>query len=183
MTTRDETSPERPLIVVAVGTDHHPFSRVVGWVDRWLARGAGDRVDCVVQHGSAPAPRWGQARAYLEHWEFTDLVSRASVIVCHGGPATIAECRRLGRLPIVVPRRPEYGEHVDNHQVLFTARLADKKFVQLASSEDELAALLDGALADQGRYTVDLDAQLPVAAAVRRFEELVASLAPTPAQS
>jgi UDP-N-acetylglucosamine transferase subunit ALG13 len=182
VTGRDEPSPERPLIVVAVGTDHHPFGRVIDWVDRWLARGGADRVECVMQHGSAPAPRWGEPRAFLEHAEFTDLVARARVVVCHGGPATIAECRRLGRLPLVVPRRPEYGEHVDNHQVLFTARLADKKLVQLASSEDELAALLDDALADRDRFTVDLDSALPVAAAVRRFEELVASLAPTPAR-
>lgn len=184
MSRREEDEPaERPLVVVAVGTDHHPFGRLVGWVDRWLARGGADRVECVVQHGTAPAPRWGTPRAYLEHAEFTELVARAAVVVCHGGPATIAECRRIGRLPVVVPRRVEHGEHVDNHQVLFTARLADKKLVYLASSEDELAALLDDGLADRARFTVDHDAEQPVAAAVRRFEDLVAQLAPTPARS
>jgi UDP-N-acetylglucosamine transferase subunit ALG13 len=174
---------ERPLIVVAVGTDHHPFARVIGWVDRWLARGGADRVDCVIQHGSAPPPRWGTPRAFLEHEEFTDLVGRAAVVVCHGGPATITECRRLGRLPVVVPRRPEYGEHIDNHQVLFSARLAEKKLVHLAASEEELAALLDDGLADRARFTVDLDVEQPVAAAVRRFEDLVAQLGPTTVRS
>jgi len=29
----------------------------------------------------------------------------------------------LGRVPIVVPRRPEHREHVDDHQVRFAASL------------------------------------------------------------
>ena len=183
MTARYDAEVVRPLVVVSVGTDHHPFGRVVDWVDRWLARGGADRADCVVQYGSAPAPRWGKGHAYLEHAEFTELVARSAVVVCHGGPATITECRRLGRVPVVVPRRPEHGEHVDNHQVLFSARLADKKLVHLASSEEELATLLDDALADRVRFTVDFNAEQPVAAAVRRFEDLVAQLAPSPARS
>jgi UDP-N-acetylglucosamine transferase subunit ALG13 len=179
----DEATVERPLIVVAVGTDHHPFGRVVGWIDRWLGRGGADRADCVVQHGSAPPPRWGTAHPYLDHGELSGLMARSTVVVCHGGPATIVEARRLGRVPIVVPRRPEFDEHVDNHQVLFSTRLADRKIVHVASSEDELAALLDEALVDRARFSVDVDSAQPVAAAVRRFEELVARLAPRAVRS
>jgi UDP-N-acetylglucosamine transferase subunit ALG13 len=177
VSTRSDEAAELPVVVVAVGTDHHPFTRVIGWVDRWLARGGADRSETVVQYGTAPAPKWGRAVAYLEHKDFTDLVARATVVVCHGGPATIAECRRLGRVPVVVPRRPEYGEHVDNHQVLFSSRLADKKLVHVATTEEELAGLLDAGLADPGRFAVDLD-ERPIEAAVRRFEELVAELRP-----
>ena len=24
-----------PLVLVTVGTDHHPFERLIGWIDRW----------------------------------------------------------------------------------------------------------------------------------------------------
>ena len=177
MSSRDDETTELPVVVVAVGTDHHPFARVIGWVDRWLARGGADRSETVVQHGTAAAPKWGRAVPYFEHKDFTDLVACATVVVCHGGPATIAECRRLGRVPVVVPRRPEFGEHVDNHQVLFSSRLADKKLVHVATTEEELATLLDDALADPERFAVTLDEQ-PIEAAVRRFEELVAELRP-----
>jgi UDP-N-acetylglucosamine transferase subunit ALG13 len=81
-------------------------------------------------------------------------------------------------MPVVVPRRPEFGEHVDNHQVLFCTRLSDKKLVHLATSEQELASLLDDGLADRGRFTVDLEAEQPIDAAVRRFEALVSALRP-----
>jgi UDP-N-acetylglucosamine transferase subunit ALG13 len=169
---------QRPLVVVAVGTDHHPFDRLVGWVDRWLARGGADRVECVVQHGTAAAPRWGTGVAYLDHNELRGLFARAAVVVCHAGPATVVECRRLGRVPIVVPRRPEYGEHVDNHQVLFSTRLASSNLVELAGSEDELSALLDEGTADQLRFAVGLAADNPLDATIRRFEQLVSQLAP-----
>ena len=170
-----------PLIVVTVGTDHHPFGRLIGWIDRWLAR-HGDNVDAVVQHGTAPPPRFGRAAAYLDHAEFLTLTGRAQMVVCHGGPATIAECRRLGHVPIVVPRRPDLGEHVDDHQVRFCKRLAAKDMVHLPRDEDELWKLLDAGLADPLAYELLLEGEPPVAATVRRFGEMVAALPHRPAR-
>ena len=36
---------------------------------------------------------------------------------------------QYGKIPVVVPRDPEFNEHVDNHQILFTRRLEEKKRV------------------------------------------------------
>jgi UDP-N-acetylglucosamine transferase subunit ALG13 len=162
-------------VLVTVGTDYHPFARLVGWVDRWLAR-QGEQVDAVVQHGTAPAPRFGRAADYLEHAEFLTLAGSAQIVVCHGGPATIAECRRLGHVPVVVPRRPDLGEHVDDHQVRFCDRLAAKGMVHIPRDEDEFWRLLDAGLADPMTYELSIDDEPPVAATVRRFGELVAAL-------
>jgi UDP-N-acetylglucosamine transferase subunit ALG13 len=168
-------STSKPLILVTVGTDHHPFSRLIGWIDRWLAR-QGDGVDAVVQHGTAAAPRFGRASAYLDHAEFLTLAGTAQMVICHGGPATIAECRRLGHVPIVVPRRPDLGEHVDDHQVRFCKRLAAKGMVHLPRDDDELWKLLDAGIADPLAYELLLEGEPPVEATVRRFGEMVAAL-------
>ncbi len=45
----------RPLVLVSVGTDFHPFDRLVAAVDRWAAQHPEARV--VVQHGRSRAPR------------------------------------------------------------------------------------------------------------------------------
>jgi UDP-N-acetylglucosamine transferase subunit ALG13 len=166
---------ERPLVVVTVGTDHHPFTRLISWFDRWMAR-QGQQVDGVVQYGTAAAPRFGSAVDYLDHPEFLRVAATAQIIVCHGGPATIAECRRLGHLPIVVPRRPELGEHVDDHQLRFTARLAARGFIRVPRDEDEFWKLLDAGVLDPMTYELPIDDEPPVAATVRRFSELVAGL-------
>lgn len=34
---------------------------------------------------------------------------------------------QIGKVPIVVPRRKDYGEHVNNHQVKFLRAVAKKK--------------------------------------------------------
>ena len=165
----------KPLVLVTVGTDYHPFTRLIGWVDRWLAR-QGDRVAAVVQHGTANAPRFGSAATFLEHSEFLRLAGTAQIVVCHGGPATIAECRRLGHVPIVVPRRSELGEHVDDHQVRFSGRLAAKGMVHVPDDEDAFWKLLDAGVIDPLTYELPIDDEQPVAATVRRFGEMVAAL-------
>ncbi|MFL6238688.1 MAG: glycosyltransferase [Actinomycetes bacterium] len=168
-------SDQRPLVLITVGTDHHPFARLIGWVDRWLAR-HGDRVDAVVQHGTARPPRFGRAVEYLEHAEFLRLAGSAQIVVCHGGPATIAEVRKLGHLPIVVPRRPDQGEHVDDHQMRFTERLSARGLVRVPRDEDEFWKQLDAGIVDPMTYELPIDDELPVAVTVRRFGDLVAAL-------
>ena len=66
----------------------------------------------------------------------------ASAVVCHGGPGTIALARRCGHVPIVVPRDPALGEHVDDHQMRYTAVLARSGAIEIATSAAELGRLL-----------------------------------------
>lgn len=140
-------------VLTVVGTDHHPFDRLVRWVDRWAARHP--RVVVLVQRGTSVSPQTAGSVAYLDHAELQDAMRRAAVVVSHGGPSTIVEIRRLGKLPIVVPRDPAHGEHVDAHQVRFVERLVERGLVLRAPDEASLGRLLDQALADPGRLAVD----------------------------
>jgi UDP-N-acetylglucosamine transferase subunit ALG13 len=136
----------RPLVFVTVGTDHHPFDRLVQWVDAWAASHPG--VEVVVQHGEASSPAHAEARRYLTHSELSGFLERADVIVCHGGPATIAEAWRQKLIPIVAPRGHGLGEHVDNHQQAFAAVLADREQIIEVKTEADLTSALDHAMAD-----------------------------------
>jgi UDP-N-acetylglucosamine transferase subunit ALG13 len=171
------TDEPRPLVLVAVGTDHHPFDRVVRWIDGWLADGGDARADVLVQHGSAAAPTRADGVAALDHEGLQDAMSRAAVVITHGGPATIREARAHGRLPICVPRDPALGEHVDNHQQLFAGRMGAAGVVRLATTEPELRAALEEALAHPERFTVTR-AQLGPPAGLERFADLVADVLP-----
>ena len=142
-----------PLVLVAVGTDHHPFDRAVEWVESWL-RTRLDQVDVLVQYGHSKPPEVARGSALLDHTDLQQAMAGASVVVCHGGPATITEARRHGKLPICLPRDPALGEHVDNHQMLFAQRMGDGGVVRLAQTERELWAALDEALAHPERFTV-----------------------------
>ncbi|MEV0596378.1 glycosyltransferase [Nonomuraea cavernae] len=161
-------------VFVSVGTDHHDFSRLVGWCDTWAAAHR-DEARCVVQHGTSRPPRHAEGHAYLGHEEVDRLMAEAAVIVSHGGPTTIAEARRRGVKPIVVPRSPVLNEHVDDHQQLFCARLAASGLIAVAGSEAELGTLVSRALTHRAEFTAE-HAAGSVAQAVERFEGYVNEL-------
>jgi UDP-N-acetylglucosamine transferase subunit ALG13 len=168
----------QPAVLVSVGTDYHQLDRLVDWVDEWLASRQGGPVDCLVQYGTSKQPVRAQGAAYLAHAELERLLGDVSVVVSHGGPSTIAEARRRGHLPIVVPRNPGLGEHVDDHQQRFARRLADAGLVRVVTTAEEFRAALEEALAapradDATRETQQRLAQAGAREAVRRFGELV----------
>ncbi len=145
--TRTTTRPlETAKIFVTVGTDHHPFDRMVDWFDSWLATRDPAQLATLVQRGTS---REGLATS-VEYLGFEDLqkeIKSADIVVTHGGPGSIIECRRWGKLPIVVPRDPARGEHIDDHQILFCERMAAQGQILLARSASDLAELLDSGLA------------------------------------
>ena len=166
-------------MLVSVGTDHHPFDRLVRWVDGWLgAQNDGD-VTCLVQYGSSHPPGRARGLAYLDHADLSHVMGGAHVVICHGGPSTIAEARRTGHLPIVVPRSPRLGEHVDDHQQRFSRRLADAGLVLLAPSREDLMHALDDALAHAEHIHLEgngVPSQPPATEAALRFGALVDDL-------
>ena len=172
------TPPGGPLLLVTVGTDHHPFDRLVRWVDGWLGtpggRAAGLR--CLMQTGTSAAPT-GPARwqAYLEFEALQVAMRDAAAVVCHGGPGTILGARHMGAVPIVVPRQHRLGEHVDDHQVAFSRRLAAEGSVFLAEAEADLHGLLDRVAAEPATFRAPAEHR-GTATAVRAFERLVDDL-------
>ncbi len=174
---RDRSGAALIRVLVAVGTDKHPFDRLVDWLESWQPEVA-DRVALTVQHGHTRPPGVPGAVAFLGHDELQSAMSGADLVVCHGGPATILEARRHGRLPIVVPRNPAHGEHVDDHQLLFARRLGAAGMVALCETREALLEALAAGVDDPGRFTVraDPDAARAQEAAVARVGEIVEDL-------
>lgn len=135
------------LVVAMLGTDHHPFPRVVDWIDSVALR-LGPETRFVVQHGASPAPLVAEGRDFFPHSEIKDLLARADAVVCHGGPGTIMDARNAGHVPVCVPRDPALGEHVDHHQQRF-AELVDRAgVVTRARSRGEFVCAVEDALRD-----------------------------------
>ncbi len=132
-------------VFVMVGTDHHPFDRLVDWVDEAARRHPETRF--VVQHGASRAPIVAEGSAYFPHEQIRELLLDAAAAVCHGGPGTIMDARSAGHVPICVPRDPALGEHVDGHQQRFAALVHGAGVVTRPTTSEEFHAVLDAALA------------------------------------
>jgi UDP-N-acetylglucosamine transferase subunit ALG13 len=161
-----------PLVLVTVGTDHHRFDRLMQWVERWIAFGGGESVRCVVQHGSSTPPAGAECHRLLPNARLNLLMESAAAVVAHGGPGTIMSARAAGVVPIVVPRSPQHLEHVDDHQVLFSRRLAAEGRIVVAEDEADLGVLLDRALGGDAFFRCE-PGDDGVAATVDRFGRLV----------
>ena len=165
------------LALVLVGTDYHPFDRLVSWMDAWSRQHPDVRV--LVQRGTSKPPTTAESVEFVEYSRVQQLIAESAVVVCHGGPSTIAECRRQQVIPLVVARDPRRGEHVDEHQMLFTARLAASGIVRSAQAEADLVAMLDEALQDPSCVRAADNGAAEVAATCARFGAAVAALFPS----
>jgi UDP-N-acetylglucosamine transferase subunit ALG13 len=133
------------LVLALTGTDHHPFDRLVRWIDAAATRH--DDVRFVLQHGATRPPLVAEGHAFLGHDRLTALLGQASVVVCHGGPGTIMDAREAGHVPLCVPRDPALGEHVDGHQQRFAALVGRVGVVREITSSEMFHDALASALA------------------------------------
>ncbi|MCP3913233.1 MAG: glycosyl transferase family 28 [Actinomycetia bacterium] len=157
-------------VFVSVGTDHHPFDRLVGWADRWQQNTHRD-AETYVQRGTSLVPPTVASCEYLDKNDLDMRMAQASVVVCHGGPSTIMGARGAGARPIVVPRDHTRGEHVDGHQLAFCDHLERHGLVWRARSEAQLCALIDDALTDPSLVRVDGEVQVGLlASTLEQFE-------------
>ena len=147
------------MILVTVGTHEAPFDRLVTAAE---VLAAGEPV--VLQKGTsrAPTPRC-QASATLTPAELDAAMAKARIVVCHAGPTTMLEAAAHGHVPIVVPRQAAFGEHVDDHQLHFARRMADRVHVV------EHPGDLPGALERHHEIIGELRALHPDGARTRRF--------------
>jgi len=164
-------------IFVTVGTDHHPFDRLIRWVDEWLAT-EGRGVRCFMQTGTSRPPQHAEWRQYLTYEEMVSRIASAKAVICHGGPGTVMLCLALGKKPIVVPRLRTLGEHVDDHQVAFSRRIAVEGEIELVETEEHLWELLKRVVRNPWFLRL-LRTENQVKPAVSRFEEMVDVLCPT----
>ncbi|WGX96067.1 glycosyltransferase [Nocardioides sp. L-11A] len=132
-------SGQAPLVAVFLGTDHHRFDRLLDWAGRLQGQGA---FRFHVQYGATPLPPILAGAALLGPVPLAELLDRADAVVTHGGPGSIMDAREHGHLPVVVPRDPRLGEHVDDHQQRFARFLARTGLIVTAYDEQELAARL-----------------------------------------
>lgn len=133
---------------VTVGSALEPFPRLLGEIARLARAGCLPR-PVIVQHGNTPFQCADcVAKAFVERAEFQDHIRQAQLVITHGG-LTLVHALHHGKVPVVMPRRGCYGEHVDDHQVQFSQARAEAGEVLLALEPVDLLDAVRRALAIQ----------------------------------
>ena len=130
--------PRRPVVdaLVSLGTEHFPFHRAVAMVRDLLPDDA-----VTWQVGNTDVQVAGRL---LNRWLRPDVLgltmTTSSVVVVHGGAGSILTALAAGRVPVVLARCPDLGEHVDDHQLRMCESLAERGLIVLVRPTERLTA-------------------------------------------
>jgi UDP-N-acetylglucosamine transferase subunit ALG13 len=120
------------VIFVTVGTHHQPFERLLDALNSLDD-------ELVVQYGPGKPPAASYAEAFMPFDQMLKRFREADTVITHAGVGSIICASREGHVPLVVPRRHDLGEHVDDHQVELTRALAQRGNVVAVWDVDTLA--------------------------------------------
>lgn len=125
-----------PSLFVTLGTiTKYPFPRPVAA----LAPLAADST--VWQLGVTPPPQGlrGDVHGFFSSERFDESARTADVVITHAGVGSVLRLLEMGVYPILVVRRAEHGEHIDDHQAQI-ARLLAERDLALVREADAVTA-------------------------------------------
>ena len=132
---------------VSIGNAHQPFGRLLEAVRR-----AAERLPqpLVVQHGYTPFDDPVCTRVpFLSMEEFIRCVRDADLLIMHAGAGSVIHAVGAGKIPVIMPRRAAYGEHVNDHQVEFAQALMATGKVIVVENPDDLERAAEEAMTRQ----------------------------------
>lgn len=125
---------------VSVGNAKQPFGRLL---DAVAAIAAELPQPVVVQPGHNEFACAGcEVHDFMGMAEFEEKMNAAELVIIHAGAGSIIHALRKGKVPVVVPRRAEYAEHVDDHQLELAQHFAEIGRVVVVK---DIARLAEGA--------------------------------------
>lgn len=132
------------MILVITGTHTQGFNRLVKAMDI-LSSSSAEKV--VIQTGSSKCvPKHAVWFRFLESDEdIHKLMVEADIVVAHAGAGTIIDILKLGKPLVLVPRRREFGEIVDDQQVELANELAKSSKAIVVNDVDLLATAIEAA--------------------------------------
>ena len=126
------------MIFITVGSQKFRFDRLLKTIDDLIEKGViTERV--FAQTGCCEyIPKNYPYKAFLNRDEFSDYQEQADIVITHGGTGAIIGAVKKGKKVIAVPRRAEYGEHVDDHQLQLIGQFKDQNLILGLSGCEEI---------------------------------------------
>ena len=113
------------MIFVTIGTHEQSFNRLVEYMDKWAEK-HDEKV--IIQTGySTCEPEHCEWKRSYPYQKILQMVSEARIVITHGGPSSFIIPLQSGNIPIVVPRKKQFHEHINDHQTEFSRHFAQRQ--------------------------------------------------------
>lgn len=110
-----------------MGTHEQQFDRLARAMDVLVADGTLSEPVFIQTGYCTYEPEHCGWERFVPAQEMRERMVAADVVVTHGGPSSFVEAMASGKVPVVVPRREEFGEHVNDHQATFVREVAERR--------------------------------------------------------
>jgi beta-1,4-N-acetylglucosaminyltransferase len=118
------------MIFVTVGNSSWDFSRLVKYMDE-VARTTSEEI--IIQTGSSSyKPSFATCFDFATKDMINDLHEKARIIISHAGIGSILTAIDMKKPVVLVPRRKELNEMVDDHQIEIASALEAEIGVNIA---------------------------------------------------
>lgn len=137
------------MIFVSLGTQDKPFNRIIDYVislKENLKELQSEKI--IIQLGQTKLLKSDNERIknlenitiydMLKPEKMKDIIKDSDIIITHAGVGTIMECLEMDKEIIVVPRKVENLEHVNNHQEEIAFEMEKKGFLTKVDTYEEL---------------------------------------------
>ncbi|GAE89940.1 PssE/Cps14G family polysaccharide biosynthesis glycosyltransferase [Acetivibrio straminisolvens] len=129
------------MIFVTVGSQKFQFNRLLQKIDELIENGI-IKEKVYAQIGvSDYVPRFYEYTNFMNSDSFSEMESKACILITHGGTGTIIRAVKKGKKVIAVPRLAKYGEHVDDHQLQLLRQFDDMKIIKACYDLENLAEI------------------------------------------
>lgn len=117
------------MIFITLGSQKFQFNRLLKAVDELVENGTiADNVFAQIGY-SEYKPKNYEFKQFLDREEFTKMTSKSDIVITHGGTGAIIGAVKKGKKVIAVPRRAQYGEHVDDHQLQIVKQFKELELI------------------------------------------------------
>ena len=111
------------MITITLGTIPYQFDRVAQWLDILLKEEVISE-PVFLQHGITDVEALRKHKlittaALLPGEELAEKIQESRLVISHAGQGSTRKLSAQDKSFVVIPRLQQYGEHIDNHQLLF----------------------------------------------------------------
>lgn len=126
------------MIFIILGSQKFQFNRLLKAVDLQVVQNKiNDEI--FAQIGASDyKPKNYNYKNFLNRDEFLEHISKADIVIAHGGTGAIVGALKQGKKVIAVPRLKKYGEHVDDHQLQLVREFNNLGLICMCSDCDQI---------------------------------------------
>jgi len=126
------------LIFVVLGTQRFPMNRVIDKIDNLIEIGFLNKNKIVIQNGHSKNSKYAENLGMIDESAFNNYIKNSDIVITHGGTSSIIKALRNNKKTIIIPRRADLREHVDNHQFEISDMFKNNGYAEVVLDIEDL---------------------------------------------